>query len=387
MRYLGFFATFFLVYGGMHAYALRVLARAFPARRLWRWAPLCLLLALAPMLARFLERAEYPALSQPLAWFAYLWMGLLFLFVVSAAALELLWAAVSLLAFVLAGRRGLFAAAARGLCLLALGGAALVFVLSWREARQPVLEEVTIFSEKIPAGVAELRLVQLSDLHLGPLLEKSRLRTILALVRAARPDILVATGDIVDGQEAHLDGSSALFREIPAPLGKYAVLGNHERYVGVEQAVAFLEAAGFTVLRDEAREVAGLLAVAGSDDPGRGEEGALQAAREALLLGRLPADRFRLFLKHRPLLPEEGKAAFDLQLSGHVHQGQIFPFVFLVRRAFPHPTGLLRLGGGKYLYTSRGAGTWGPPLRFLAPPEVTLIRLRPLPASAPARGE
>ncbi|MGV1097875.1 metallophosphoesterase [Thiovibrio sp. JS02] len=379
MRYLGFFSVFFLLYGAMHVYGLRVLGRACPGLRPWRWALLCLPLVLSPMLVRFLERMGFEAIALPLAWGAYLWMGFFFLFVVNAAALDFLWAVCRLAASVMPGGRRQDAWTAGGRFWLPLVAAAGISLYAWQEARQPILEEVTIVSGKIPAKIEEIRVVQLSDLHLGLLTGEKRLAGILALVRAARPDILVGTGDLVDGQTGRLNGLTGLFREIPAPLGKYAVLGNHEWYAGVAQSVTFLEAAGFTVLRDEARDVAGLLVVAGIDDARTSGAGAGKSGREEKLLRLLPGNIFRLYLKHRPLPPAHAGDLCDLQLSGHVHKGQIFPFGFLVRRVFPFPTGLIEVAVGKYLYTSRGAGTWGPPLRFLAPPEVTLIRLRPAP--------
>jgi predicted MPP superfamily phosphohydrolase len=97
---------------------------------------------------------------------------------------------------------------------------------------------------------------------------------------------------------------------------------------------------------------------------------------ERQLLSGLPKDKFTLFLKHRPDVEQSSEGLFDLQLSGHAHKGQLFPFTLVVRLVFPRIAGLYQLSSGSWLYVSRGTGTWGPPIRFLAPPEITVIDLR-----------
>jgi hypothetical protein len=171
------------------------------------------------------------------------------------------------------------------------------------------------------------------------------------------------------------DGLTALLRDVRPRFGKFAVTGNHELYVGSGQALSFLRDAGFTVLRGEAVTISGMLSVVGVDDPAFGGKGEV-AIQEQEVLERGPRDRFVLLLKHRPVIMSESRGRFDLQLSGHVHQGQIFPFGLLTRIAFPLPPGLSFLAEGGAVYVSRGTGTWGPPIRFLAPPEVTVFRLR-----------
>jgi len=116
--------------------------------------------------------------------------------------------------------------------------------------------------------------------------------------------------------------------------------------------------------------------VVGLDDPAAGRFGSFNDA-EQLLLSAAPRDRFVMLLKHRPVVNKESIGKFDLQLSGHVHKGQIAPFNLLTWIQFPVRAGLNRLPHNSYLYVNRGTGTWGPPMRFLAPPEVTVIDLLP----------
>ena len=137
----------------------------------------------------------------------------------------------------------------------------------------------------------------------------------------------------------------------------------------------FTERAGFTVLRGEALTVAGAITVAGVDDPTGKGFGLLRGGSERDLLSGLPRERFTLLLKHMPVVEENAAGLFDLQLSGHTHKGQIFPFNLITRLFFPTDAGLAHLPNNSHLYVSKGSGTWGPPIRFLSPPEVTVIEL------------
>lgn len=158
--------------------------------------------------------------------------------------------------------------------------------------------------------------------------------------------------------------------------GKFAITGNHEFYAGIENARCFTENAGFTFLRGESVTVAGMINIAGVDDPA-GRYYGLKDISEKGVLSKLPRDKFTLLLKHRPTVDKDAVGLFDLQLSGHAHKGQIFPFSLITRIYYRHTAdaGHLKLMDNFYLYVSRGSGTWGPPIRFLAPPEVTVIEL------------
>jgi predicted MPP superfamily phosphohydrolase len=206
---------------------------------------------------------------------------------------------------------------------------------------------------------------------------------ILSVVRAAEPDLVVSTGDLVDDNMEFRDEEIVLLRELDPPLGTYAVTGNHEYHVGVRQAVEFKERAGMRVLRDEPLFVGGLVLV-GMDDASARRSGGTNHPEQAILASLLE-DRFVVLLKHRPIVEAESAGLFDLQLSGHTHGGQIWPFYWLTRLAHNYRPGLRAISPRKgeayaaetsresLIYVSNGAGTWGPPLRFFAPPEVTIF--------------
>jgi predicted MPP superfamily phosphohydrolase len=176
----------------------------------------------------------------------------------------------------------------------------------------------------------------------------------------------------VDGQINNLEGLADMIKEINPRYGKFAVLGNHEYYAGLKQAIEFKKVAGFTLLRGEGISIDGIINLIGVDDPAAKYFNGYDESMEKRLLASFPRERFTILLKHRPLINKDSLGLFDLQLSGHVHKGQIFPFSLLTKIYYPKDAGLLRVNGG-ILYVSRGSGTWGPPIRFLAPPEVTVI--------------
>lgn len=370
-----FLITFFLIYGSVHAYALLKTKSALGLG--WGTAlalsPVLALLVAAPLIVFYLARHGMGGEARVASWIGYLWMGFLFFFFWMNLAVDAVNLAVRT-AGALTGRWAFPHLIAGRAPFLALAGLAVAFgAYAILEARHIRVERIRIASDKMPAAAAPLRIAQISDVHLGLIVRHGRARAIVDAVRREKPDVLVSTGDLVDGEINHLDGLAEILREIDPPLGKYAVTGNHEFYAGIDEAVAFTRRAGFTVLRGESVMPDKTLRIAGVDDPAGAAFGAGGRRSEAAVLGETPSPAFTLFLKHRPWLSAASRGLFDLQLSGHTHAGQIFPFRLLVRITYPLLSGLRPLAHGAFLYTSRGAGTWGPPMRFLAPPEVTIF--------------
>jgi predicted MPP superfamily phosphohydrolase len=198
----------------------------------------------------------------------------------------------------------------------------------------------------------------------------------VAAVRDARPDIVVSTGDLVDGQLDNLYRSVDLLQSLAPRYGKYAVMGNHEFFAGINESLRFTRDAGFIMLRGKAVTIEKAIRIVGVDDSAGRQMGMVAMLEEDALLAKRDGDSpFTILLKHQPIVREASIGAFDLQLSGHTHRGQIFPFNLITRIFFPYHNGYHDLSMGSALYVSRGTGTWGPPVRFLSPPEVTVIDL------------
>jgi predicted MPP superfamily phosphohydrolase len=188
-----------------------------------------------------------------------------------------------------------------------------------------------------------------------------------------KPDLLVSTGDLYDGGLRERSTIIDLFRDLEAPYGKYACTGNHEFIHGIEQTSEFTLEAGFKLLRNESIRQGDFLCVAAVDDPAGSSFGSASVVSEEDVFNSLSPDRLNIFLKHQPRIGAKSIGKFDLQLSGHTHKGQIFPFTLIVSLFYPYMDGLFDLGDSSYLYVSRGTGTWGPPIRFLTFPEITVI--------------
>jgi predicted MPP superfamily phosphohydrolase len=366
----------FAVYGGAHVYAfLRARsALAFGAAAGMVLAAFMTFMVFAVFLIRALEQHDYDLPARVLAHIAYFWMAGLFLFFCGSLVFDIAglvtraagWATRSdLSAYLLSVRTSFFASLALSLCICVYG---------YFEARTIGTERVTIETAKLPAGIDRLTIVQISDVHLGLIIRSGRLERMLEVVKAAKPDIFLSTGDLVDAQINRLAGLAELLRRIKTKYGNYAITGNHEYYAGIDRALAFTRDAGFTVLQNEALPV-GPITLAGVDDRTAVQMHLEKPLPDRKLLASLPRDRFTLFLKHQPRVDRSTIGLFDLQLSGHTHQGQIFPFRLLTMLFFPLNAGTYDLGNASLLHVSRGTGTWGPPIRFLAPPEVTVIEL------------
>jgi predicted MPP superfamily phosphohydrolase len=368
-----FVLTFMCLYGAMHAlvyWGIKPLLsgkRYLPmTSRVWMG-----IMVVAPVAVRLLDRHGYPEVARYLAWISYSWMGLAFL-AFSMLLPLLCW---DLFAFTLHSFKPTLprltvhsptCALIVVVCTLGMG------MYGFYEAAYMRVERIILLSDKLPPGTPPIRLAQVSDLHLGLIHREKALAPVITILQRLHPDLLVVTGDMVDAQIDHLNGLSDMWRSIDPPLGKFAVTGNHEVYAGLQTSLAFLQRSGFTLLRNKAVPIGDLLLLSGVDDPAAGHR------RDAYLplIGQ-EAKRFKILLKHRPVVTPEHIGLFDLQLSGHAHRGQIFPFNLLTHLAYPMQNGLYQLPSGGVLYASRGTGSWGPPMRIGAPPEITVFELIP----------
>ena len=364
-----FLLTFLFLYGGIHLYAF------IKADSIFHFSVgikiliiiLLVILILAPLLVRIAESRHLETLARVIAYAGYLWMAFIFLFFF----LSVIFDAVRF-----AFRFFPSGIVATPLINIAFGLAvflAVVFVtygyFDAQTIRTKKLEVAT--GQNLPNG--KIRIVQISDVHIGLIIKEKRLQTLVGKIKEANPDILISTGDLLDGELNDVLPLTFLFEQIKPKYGKYAVTGNHEYYAGIEKSLEFTRKAGFEVLRDEVREVAGIN-IAGVDDiTGRRSVIVNENSRSTKTMPAIQNGKFVLLLKHQPYANKNDK--FNLQLSGHTHGGQIFPFGLVTHLFFKNNYGYYELEKNKLLYVSRGVGTWGPPVRIFAPPEITIIDL------------
>jgi len=379
ISFILFLTVFFTLYGLLHYYLYRKLTRALSVTQPYHALILVffLLMLFAPVIVNILAKQNSHLLATYLGYIGYTWMGALFLFFSIHLLIDIYHGIVLVLSkspwhiptALNPGNKVSFFFAV----LLSIG----IIIYGSFEAKDIKAERITLKTEKLPPGVKRLRIVQISDIHFGVVNGVSLARKIVEKIDGLDPDILVSTGDLTDRALSDKESVAGLFEGLKAPYGKYAVTGNHEFYAGIHAAVEFTEKAGFKMLRNEGIEVADLVNVVGVDDPAGKRLGIGANVPESEILGKFSNDKLTLLLKHRPVITEKSKGMFDLQLSGHLHKGQIFPFSLITSLLFPYHDGLYPLEGHSYLYVSRGTGTWGPPVRFLASPEITVIEFEP----------
>ncbi|HZB22120.1 MAG TPA: metallophosphoesterase [Blastococcus sp.] len=377
-----------------------------PGRLRRRLTMLSLLLALLPALALGLRRTLPLDAAAPLDWVAYCWLGVAFYAFISLLVLE----PVRLVGNAVLRRRArapeLVPAAtvpvedpgpgpdpgdaadpsrrlflARGLALtagaVALGtaGTGAYFANS-----PPVVRRVPVTLAGLDPALDGMRIVTFSDGHLSATYGGRRFERLVELVNEQRPDVVAIVGDLVDGDVSELREEAAPLADLVSEQGVYFVTGNHEYFVDTNAWLRHLPTLGVDVLRNERVAIGrggATFDLAGVDDrtaassglPGHG------ANLDAALDGRddsIPV----VLLAHQPVLVEQASAAgVDLQLSGHTHGGQLWPFDYVIRLDQPSVEGLSRHGDTQ-LYVTSGAGYWGPPMRVGARPEVTVVELR-----------
>jgi len=376
MRIVAFLTLALGVWAAMHGYVFWRLASvpwiaAHCPRRALVWTAVALWAGYP--LARFLNSRQLEVVGEPLEFVAANWIGVLFILFSLLIIADVVTLGGWLLPSLARGIRGW-----AGVVALVLSAVALVQGL-----RPPVVRDYEVRLAGLPRERDGLVLVVISDLHLGTLIGERWMTSLIGRVNDLRPDVVFIAGDLVNGEVGRLEPLRPVLKTLRAPLGVWAVTGNHEYYAGLERSVELLEEAGYTVLRDRWAEIVPGLVVAGVDDlsarrqfgrPDHPIEQALARASATGLADRPPGAV--ILLSHSPLQADAAAAAgAGLMLSGHTHDGQIWPFGYLVRLSYPLLGGRYEIGGMPVI-VCRGTGTWGPRMRLWRPSEILRIRLR-----------
>nr|WP_237048418.1 metallophosphoesterase [Lentzea guizhouensis] len=238
----------------------------------------------------------------------------------------------------------------------------------------PHLLNVPVTLDKLQPSLSGFRIAVVSDIHLGPLLGRSHTERIVRMINEQEADLVAIVGDLVDGTVAELGEAAAPLRDLVSRHGSFFVTGNHEYFSGHEQWIAELDRLGVNPLRNEGLTVAGGIELVGVNDVTGKSYG------DGPDFGRAMDGRDRskpvVLLSHQPVQVSDASShGVDLQLSGHTHGGQMVPFNLFVPLQQPSTAGLSKVDN-TWLYTSRGAGFWGPPVRVGAPPDITMVELR-----------
>lgn len=263
-----------------------------------------------------------------------------------------------------------------------LGALAMVGSLSayglWSSRRRPGVKNVTVPLRDLPPEFEGFRIVQITDIHLGPTIKRDWMKTVVDYTNALSGDVIAVTGDLVDGPVPYLQDDAAPLAELKAPHGVYFITGNHEYYAGVLPWIEEVRRLGLTVLLNEHLVIergASRLLLAGVTDYHGGNFFPNHKSDPVAAMSGAPPCNPKILLAHQPLsIYAASKAGYDFQISGHTHGGQFFPGNWLARAFQPYIKGLHK-HDNTMIYVSCGTGYWGPPLRLGAPSEITVLKL------------
>jgi len=249
-----FLITFLFLYGTLHFYVFVKLQSAFH----FRFVPnifiiiFMAIMAIAPFAVRLAERAGHESFARFMAYAGYTWMGIIFLFFSLSVCIDILRMVIHFSGYILKRDLSYLTSAYRLFFIIPMIYALLSSAYGYREAKNITVEKIVIKTPKISESVGKVTIAQISDIHLGLIVREERLRLITDAVKKANPDILVSTGDLVDGQIDRLNGLIGMLDEIKPRYGKFAITGNHEFYAGIKKSLDFTQKAGFRMLRGEA---------------------------------------------------------------------------------------------------------------------------------------
>ncbi|KGK91941.1 metallophosphoesterase [Desulfosporosinus sp. HMP52] len=369
----------FLVYGGLNYYiglrgwqALFSYVPVFNSKVYWT---IFLLLSSAYLFSRLFEKFLPIVLHEILTVIGAYWMACILYFLIIILLLDLLRVLNRWLHLVPLGiKQSLNPVLGLAVFVLVIG---IISYGAWN-ARHPRVNHYDLTIAKQAGALKKLHVVMVSDIHLGTIIQNDRLTKLVDKVNDLKPDLILMAGDVFDEdiESKNKQQVADNFRRLSSTYGSFAVLGNHE-YIGgnANQAIKYLNEAGVKVLRDSSEEVGGSFTLVGRDDlSGSRFNGTKRESLATLIQGINPSLPI-IVMDHQPShLEEPVEQKVDLQVSGHTHNGQLFPIQFITRKVFEQDWGYLRKGDFQ-LIVSSGYGTWGPPIRIGNTPEIVDITI------------
>jgi predicted MPP superfamily phosphohydrolase len=379
INFIIFFSIFLLVYGLINSYiffrGLHAIPAGSPIRTVYMVA--FWVVSLSFIAGRFLERIAITPFSTAVVWVGSFWFAAFAYFTLAALFIDFLRLANYVIPFFPAF---ITENAARTKAVLAIGvSAGVVFVLAigYFNAKNPRLKTLDIHIPKSADSLKTLNVAVASDIHLGTIIGNGRLNKIVDTINSLHADLVLFPGDIVDEDLAPVikQNLGETLRTIKAKYGVFAVTGNHEYIGGVEEAYKYLMDHGIRVLRDEVVTVNGGITLVGREDRSISQFARMKRKSLPELMAGVDKRFPIIMMDHQPIgLNEAVDAGVDLQLSGHTHHGQLWPFGWITEAIYEVSWGYKKKSETQF-YVSSGVGTWGPPVRLGNTPEIINLRI------------
>jgi predicted MPP superfamily phosphohydrolase len=377
INFVIFFSIVLAIYGSVNYYIFIRGWQSIPAGSIWRsfYLPLFLFISLSFIAGRILENIWLSKLSDILVWIGSFWLAAMLYFFLIILLLDILRLANHFLPVYPELVRANYAGAKAIAAIISVTAVIMILLAGHINALKPGVKRLDLEIKKAAGGRSTLNIVVVSDIHLGTIVGRQRFDGIVERINDHKPDIVLLPGDIVDEDLGPVirENIGESLRRIRAPLGVYACTGNHEHIGGVEQACGYLTEHGIVVLRDSVVKVNDEFYLIGREDRDGKRFSGIERVSLEELSGGVDRKYPLILMDHQPFRLEEASTnGVDLQISGHTHNGQLWPFNYLTRAIYEVSWGYKRKGD-THIYVSSGAGTWGPPVRTGNRPEIVNI--------------
>lgn len=379
LNFIIFFGTFFTLYGLTNYYIFirgwQSISQGSPLRGFY--ALIFMIFALSFIGGRLLENIWLSVVSDALIWMGSFWLAAMLYFLLSIIILDLSRLVNHWVPFFPSSITLSYVKAKQVTALVVIGLDVLVLIVGHINALTPQIKTLHLTIPKNADGLKTLNIVAVSDIHLGTVIGRHRFNKIVSKINELNPDLVLLPGDIVDEDLAPIikQNLGETLGNLKSNFGVFAITGNHEYIGGVEEACKYLANHKVSVLRDSVVKINNSFYLVGRED----RSITRFTGKERMPLRELMADVDKnypvILMDHQPFHLEEGmNNGVDLQVSGHTHHGQLWPFNFIAKAVYEVSWGYKRKGN-THIYVSCGVGTWGPPVRLGSRPEIVNIEL------------
>lgn len=335
------------------------------------------IIALSFMAGQLLENVLPPSIAHFFIWIGSFWIAAMLYFLIAVVSLDLIRLVNHFLPFFPAFLKDHYSKAKYVTSAVTVGFVCLLLLGGYVNSVIPRIKKLNLTVAKKASGMKSLNIVAVTDIHLGVIVGRSRVDSIVNKINSLNPDLVLLPGDIVDSDLAPVirQNIGDALKNLKSRYGIFGATGNHEHIGGVEKACAYLTEHNIVMLRDQSVKIGNSFYIMGREDFSAGRfDGGSRKPLSALMAAvdkKYPV----ILMDHQPFgLEEAAKQGADLQISGHTHYGQLWPLNYIVKSVYELPWGYKKIGD-TYYYVSSGVGTWGPPVRIGNHPEILQIRL------------